>query len=400
MVESLANRIAAALIEHFITSGKLRVGDRFPTVRELEKVYGASRSTVVQALSILELRGLVDKRHGSGCYLTEGSAKADSESVRLIGFVSSGTSDELSLRVADGIQRVCLRSGYHMLFSSIGHDYDEERRQVERMRESGCDAIVIKPIERTREQLESDYLNNEHLDFPIVLVDMAHPSHKRSQVVFDNYQAGFDMTNMLIHEGHRRIVFMELNNANEDLCAVTNYERHRGYCDAMAAAGLTVYEDNKWVVHMGEVATYPTPQQTSGFCISWIENHFRLITSLLMRWCDQVDALIAIEDIVAVTIIGQARELGIAVPEELRVVGFDNLSVARCFTPSFPTTAPDFCKAGEIAVQQAIRQVQGESGHTRIFVLNAPVITRDTEPSVQRDSGMVARTCRGVTSTT
>ncbi|MHB9035497.1 MAG: GntR family transcriptional regulator [Armatimonadota bacterium] len=378
MAESLANRIANALTDDFIHSGKLQPGDRFPTVRQLEKVYGASRSTVVQALSILELRGLVDKRHGSGCYLTEGPADADSEPARLIGFVSSGTSDELSLRVADGIQRVCQRSGYHMLFASIGRNYDEERRQVERMRESGCEAIVVKPLERTREQLESDYLNIEHLDFPIVLVDMAHPSHERSQVVFDNYQVGYDMASMLIGEGHRRIAFMELNNANEDLCVVTNHERSRGYLDAMAAAGFLVHEEDKWVVHLGEVATYPTPQQAASF---------------LMRWCDQVDrptALMAIEDTMAVTIIGQARELGIAVPEELRVVGFDNLSVARCFTPLFPTTAPDFCKAGEMAVQQAIRQAKGESGHTRIFVLNAPVITRHTEPAVRRDSGSVA----------
>lgn len=378
MIESLANRIANALFEDFIVSGKLQPGDRFPTVRELEKVYKASRSTVVQALSILELRGLVDKRHGSGCYLVETLPEAESEPTRLIGFVSSGTSDELSLRVAEGIQKVCQRNGYHMLFACIGHNYDEERRQVERMRESGCDAIIVKPIERTREQLSNDYLNNEHQDFPIVLVDMAHPSHERSQVVFDNYQAGFDMTNMLIGEGHRRIAFMELNNANEDLCVVTNHERNRGYGDAMAAAGLPVHEEDKWVVHLGEVATYPTPQQAASF---------------LMRWCDQVDrptAVVAIEDTMAVTIIGQARDLGIAVPEELRVVGFDNLSVARCFTPLFPTTAPDFCKAGEMAVQQAIRQVKGESEQTRVYVLHAPVIARDTEPSVRRDSGMVA----------
>src|SRR5262249_13704706 len=87
-------------------------------------------------------------------------------------------------------------------------------------------------------------------------------------------------------------------------------------------------------------------------------------------------ALIALEDRVAIQIVQQAQELGIRVPEELCITGFDNLAVGRSFSPPFPTTEPDFRRAGEIATRLAIQQMRGERMEPCIYMLPVPIRRR------------------------
>jgi DNA-binding LacI/PurR family transcriptional regulator len=78
----------------------------------------------------------------------------------------------------------------------------------------------------------------------------------------------------------------------------------------------------------------------------------------------------------AVQTIVLAQEMGFAVPEQLRVVGFDDLPVAQMFRPEFPTTAPDFRRAGELAAELAIRLMRGEKLPSLVYMLPVPIRRR------------------------
>ena len=363
MRRSVSNIVADAILADFVHSGTLKPGDRLPTVRELERLYDASRAAIVHALSMLEQQGWIEKRHGSGCYLKQPEPSATAPSRNLVGFVARNTNTEVILRVYAGIERVARVHNMHVLVASSDDSYDFEREQIARLIRAGCSAVVLFPVTRTERQLREDYLKREFLDFPIVLVDIAYPEQKRPQVVFDNYLLGYEMTEMLLQEGHRRIAFMDMEAGEEQLMHYSTRERYRGYLDALHHAGVAVYPEDHWIVR-GRLPG---------------EDMFEEVMAFLQEWkhsAERPTAVIAIEDLCAMRTITAAQLLHIGVPEELIVVGFDNLTIARSFYPPFPTSDPDFRRAGEIAARLAIRQVRGSLTEPVIYMLAVAVKRR------------------------
>jgi DNA-binding LacI/PurR family transcriptional regulator len=291
--------------------------------------------------------------------------------MKIMGFIAAaGTDEELVMRSYRGASMECERHGYHMSFSTSGGNYEIERQEVYRMFEAGYKGVVLFPTARTQKQLKEDYLKNELQDFPIVLLDIAYPEQKRSQVVFDNYTAGYDMTEMLINKGHKHIAFMEANSPDGDYMQKSILERYQGYMDAMRNNHLTPRPEDHWIIYHR---------------ISRDETYDGLMSKLaacLHKWLDDEcppSALLALEDLAASCITSLARELGINMPSQLEVVGFDNLRVGKSCIPPFSTTDPDFTCAGKIAARTAIRQIEGIQTTVPIVqVLPVPLKIRST----------------------
>ncbi len=363
MKRSLPHRIALAIVAEYLETGFLKAGDRLPTVRELERSFQVSRNTILQALSFLEQQGYVYRKHGSGVFVAHQSPPAQG-SVPLIGFVGPNVYADLLLRVYEGVEQVARLHGMHVVVGSTSNDYQIERWQVSKMVQAGCQAVVLFPCTRTKSQLKQDYLKSEFLDVPIVLVDTAYPEQERPQVVFDNYRAGYEMTQLLLHEGHRHIAFMDFARHDDDWVHYATRERYRGYMDALLQAGITPQEQYHWIIW------------DKHFAVDNVQPDIRHLLQHAKQQTPRPSAVIAIEDAVAVQTIVLAQEMGFAVPEQLRVVGFDDLPVARMFRPEFPTTAPDFRRAGELAADLAIRLIRGEKVSSLVYMLPVPIRRR------------------------
>ncbi|MCE5198894.1 MAG: GntR family transcriptional regulator [Armatimonadota bacterium] len=366
MNESVKLRVANLIIADYVNSGQLKAGDKLPTVRELKEIYKTSDTTVQHALNILEMWGIVKKRHGSGSYISEPDSVHSAPRTKMIGCISSFGDNDIAIHIYEGIEDVCRKNGYHMIVASTQDDYDAEQEQIKRMVDMGCQAVVLYPVPRTAEQLRNDYLKTSFRDFTIVLIDNAYPEHRISQVVFDNRQAGRDMTEMLIKEGHRRIAFM-MQDSNLQVRSVE--DRYRGFREALREHGIEFRDEDRWVLSAAK-SIYSSPQ----------DDVQKNIKPKLMNWHESKDhptAAVAVEDRTAIYTINIAQELGIDVPEQFKVVGFDNLSIARLFKPSFPTTAPDFTRAGALAAEMAIEQATGgDLSRSSVYINMLPVPIR------------------------
>ena len=341
-------------------------------MRELQQKYATSHITIVGALNLLERDGVIDKRQGSGCYVRrplEAPAASDS---KLIAFVTPDET-ELMIRLYSGIEQVCHAAGYNLLIANSRHDYDVEHRRVLELIAAGCQGIIMEPVARTRQQMRQDYLNSEASDLPIIVVDIAFPEQHRTQILFDNYQAGYDMTDLLIAQGHRRIAFMQVAGqcTGEGGCPRvmhrSNYDRYQGYRDALANARLVARDEDRWALS----DHWPARELVEA------------VLPCLFRWRDMPQgdrptAVIAIEDLSAVYAIQVARQLGIDVPGQLAFVGFDDLQIGRSTHPAFPTGVPDFRAAGRLAAQLVLRQIHGNPTlEPSTYVLPVPVIVRE-----------------------
>jgi DNA-binding LacI/PurR family transcriptional regulator len=224
----------------------------------------------------------------------------------------------------------------------------------------------VWPVTRRKQELNNDYLNREFKDVPIVLFDIAYPEQKRSQVVFDNYRAAFQMTEFLINEGHRRIAFMDLACAEGEYLQRSTRDRYEGYLDALSAWKLTARPDDRWIIDVRERMDLAF----DGF----MDQH--------MMGSDRPTALIAIEDTAALYAIHAATERGLRVPNDLRVVGFDNLRACRAVRPPFPTSDPSFRLAGEVAVDLVVREIRGQVKPPVVYMLPVPLLLTGEQRAV------------------
>ncbi|NSW78943.1 MAG: substrate-binding domain-containing protein [Chthonomonadetes bacterium] len=352
----LAERIKA----EWISRPDVKIGDRLPTQFELQKMLGVSRPTIAKAIALLEAEGLVESRQGSGVYLR--SAPTTTTRTRLISFIAPRSNASLVLRAYYGIERRARQRGYQLLMASSEDDVRHEEELVEQHLQAGAQGVILYPVTRFRSQLSQDYLLRRWREVPIVLFDIGYEEWQRPMVLFDNYRLGYEMTQALLAHGRRRIAFLHLN---ADCLHRSIHERREGWLSAMQDAGIAV-----------------PPSY-----LNWIDFTDRLhmlsssiaeeIAVRLMQLSPQPDALIAWEDNTAVPIIRALQKIGVNVPEQVCVVGFDDLETSRFFQPAFPTSQPDFARLGEIAVEVLDEWLSGRQSTPRTYILSVPVLWRE-----------------------
>lgn len=377
MAESLSSRMARVIFQDYIECGMLGPGDALPSIRELKQMYGASVTTLAHALGQLEAKGYIQKFAGRGSFVTIDLNESAPESTsRVLGFVAtSPATSELMGQLYEGVQQGAKIHGCRLYSSGFNPTYEAEKEQVERLIADGCDAIILNPITRFYDQIEEDYLIHADLNVPIVLVDLALPEHKRVQVLFDNRTLGYDMTRMLLAAGHHNIAFAHPLFSNREVIHRSIAERRRGYLVALKECGRIPRPEDNWSMY----STGPPALDVLG-------NPTPVVFELLERvWAqpEPATAVLAYTDILATAMILAAQELGIKIPEGLRVVGFDNMAQGQLIRPPYPTSNPDFAYAGKMAVELALRWLAGELESPLTYMIPVPILRRDKVGNAQ-----------------
>jgi GntR family transcriptional regulator, arabinose operon transcriptional repressor len=364
MPPSKSTQLASRIIRDHIDGAHLEPGDQLPSVRALQKYYGASITIVTHALSMLEAQGAIVRRHGKGCFVAEGREPSRTSNRATIAVVIPFISTlELMGRMLKGVEGVCRRKGHQLLVASTDNKYEVEQRQIKRLAETGCEGAVLYPVVRTRSQLRDDFLNNSFQSFPIVLLDMAQPEQRRPQVLFDNWRAGYNITRRLLKAGHERIAIMAYGLPEEELAHRSNADRYAGYEAAMADAGIGLRPE--WCWRIQELGGADVAEQLRLYVRKWLE-------------IDQAPtAVIAMEDWHAVTTVMIAREIDIAVPDELYVAGFDHLSIGQGISPPMLTTEGDFERAGEMAAEMVLQLDPAKATCQTTYVLPVPLVNEE-----------------------
>lgn len=359
----LAERIKA----EWISRPDVRPGDKLLTQHQIRQMLGVSRPTIARALSLLEAEGLIVSRQGSGIYLR--TAPASEARTRLLSFIAPRSNAPVVLRAFYGIERRARQRGYHLLMASSEDDIRHEEELIEQHLQTGTQGIILYLVTRWSNQLLDDYMGRRWRDVPIVIFDIGYEQWERPMVLFDNFRLGYEMTQALLAHGYRHITFLHLN---PDCLHRSIHERRDGWLAAMHDAGISVPP--------GYLNWFTFPKGIHAFEDADAED----IAQRLLQLSPLPDALIAWEDNTAMLIIRALQKIGVSVPEQICVVGFDDLETSRFFQPAFPTSQPDFARLGEIAVDVLDEWLSGRQSTPRTYILSVPVLWR--EPRVPRHS--------------
>ena len=306
-----------------VTGGVYRPGDRMPSESALCERFGASRITVAKAIQALQRDGLVTRRAGSGTYVKRPN-NGDSYQFGLL--IPQLGSTEIFEPICQGIMRAPLAKSHVLVW---GHASGEgESDGLGRIAEQLCRQLIdqkvagvfFAPLEYTADRDTANYRIIEALDkaqIPVVLLDRClEPYPQRSAldlVGIDNCRAGYVVTRHLWDQGARRLVFVARKGS-----ATTITERIAGFQFALSH----VQPGSAGKVMLGDV-TDPS-----------------FVRSLLE--VDRPDGIVCGNDLTAARLMRSLLDLGVQIPESVRLVGFDDVSYSQ-FLPVPLTTIHQNC---------------------------------------------------------
>ncbi|MFD8642786.1 LacI family DNA-binding transcriptional regulator [Streptomyces zaomyceticus] len=192
---------------------------------------------------------------------------------------------------------------------------------------------------------------------PFVIVDPAgDPEPDVPSVGSANWSGGVAATRHLVELGHRRIAI--ITGPEDVLCSLARLD---GYRSALGMAGL---ESDPALIRFGD------------FHVEGGHTH----ALDLLRRPDRPTAIFAGSDLQALGVMEAARVCGLRVPEDLSVVGYDDVMIARWSSPALTTVHQPLRQMGEEAVQMLLRLRAGEPSVTRLELATSLVVRNSTAP--------------------
>ncbi|MFC3884580.1 LacI family DNA-binding transcriptional regulator [Bacillus songklensis] len=191
---------------------------------------------------------------------------------------------------------------------------------------------------------------------PVVLFTIDIPTLGINSVSVDDYKGGFQATSYLLSLGHKHIGVIA-----EDISR--SYHRVQGYKEAIIRAGMNLNESN---------IIYTTAA---------IENGKMVARQLLQRKEDRPTAIFACNDLLAIGAIEEARKLGINIPEELSIIGFDNTILAEIANPTLTSVSQPIKEMANQAMTVLLEEIENEqTSKQRTLMLPELVIRNSTAP--------------------
>jgi GntR family transcriptional regulator of arabinose operon len=362
-------RVAEQIKTRWLSNNEAQSASKLPTQEELAEHLGVSRSTIVRALSRLVAEGCIRSQQGSGAYA---AAAPSARTVPCLSLIVPNLTAEVIVSACRGVERRARQLGYQVMLASSEFGLAHEQELVEQHLSAGAQGVVLYPVTRNRQDVKDDYLTHWSHSAPVVTLDIACDEWPCSRVQLDNFRLGYDMTQQLLKHGKRRIAFMH---TAENYLHTSIHDRQKGWTAAMEDSGRQIPQDYKgWPISLRDFSP-PPPSDAE----------YEAFAQSLIKLEPRPDAVIAWNDVSAAHLIQALMNLGVRVPEDMLVTGFDGETlITRLFRPLFPTSRPDFMRLGELAVDALVRMLNNEKAKPVVYYYPVPVLWREARTNQTR----------------
>ena len=340
-----------------ITSGQYRQGQRLPSESELVREFDASRITVNRALRELQLAGLIDRRAGSGSFV-----RASVPQGYIFGLLIPELGQtEIFEPICRGMAQAQQADRHALLWGRSLQDSEAKAshaadlcRQLIGKKVSG---VFFAPLELTPEK---DRINAgiaaefEQAGIPIVLLDrdlVAHPERSSFDLVgIDNRRAGYVITSHLLRSGCQRVIFV-----GRPRSAPTVDARIAGYREAVLDSGCQL---------RSEFVCRIDPSDTDA------------VGRVMKR--ARPDGIVCANDFTAANLMKTLNELGIAVPDQVRIAGIDDVKYASLLPVPLTTIHQPCGEIGSAAVEAMLQRLRNPALPARDILLNFRLVVRQS----------------------
>ncbi|NRR32243.1 LacI family DNA-binding transcriptional regulator [Oxalobacteraceae bacterium] len=307
------------------------------TIKQVALVAGVSFTTVSHVLNNTrpvspDARARVLKAAAELHYVPSALARSmKSRTTGTIGLIIPNNTNPYFSEVARGIEDVCYAAGYSVILCNSDDDPHKQRDYVNVLLSKRCDGMILAALSQTDGELL------QKMKVPAVLLDRAPEGLVSDVVGVDNAAGGALAAAHLLALGRRRIACI----SGPDEIDVSR-KRIDGVQRALAE-------------HSPALALDPALLRTSDF--SSAGGYQAALELLRLPPAQRPDALFCCNDLMAIGALRAAAELGVAVPGQLAVVGFDDIDLASFVHPALSSVAQDTRELGRITARCLLARI-------------------------------------------
>ncbi len=333
----------------------MKVSKSTPTIQDVAQAAGVSVSTVSRVLNdkddvSLETYEKVQRVISELGYASSLAARSmRSHKTNVIGLTVVNLTDSFSVELIKGIGRAIQKFDYDLIAYSSGRSTTTpesawEREHVMQLNGSITDGMIVVTPTTTN-------LPRTH---PLVVIDPFIEDHSFPAVISTNRIGALSAMEYLIGLGHRRIGFI---GGRTDLQSAIR--RRLGYEDGLRQAGLPIDPE---LIQEGDFS-----RQLGFTC-----------TQKLLGLPNRPTAIFASNDQSALGAIDAATQAGLGVPEDLSIMGFDNIPEASYILPALTTIDQSIEEMGYVATELLIKLIQGQPLNQQVYKVGTKLVVRES----------------------
>lgn len=309
------------------------------TVEEIAKIAGVSKATVSRVLNNvsegvgletrMRVQSVIDKMNYSVDRWNMGTMKS-----RMIALVLPDITNPFFADIAKAVEARAKQAGYITILANTDFSEENESQYLVSLVSKKIDGIILVPSGiRTR----PEHMMSRKYGIPMITLDRELAGNNWSGVYSDNEYASFRSCEILIQHGSDRIVFL-----SGPLGVSTSTERFEGYKLAHKQYG-NGFDPN--LVKYGDYT---------------VESGYKAVIEL-ERAGAKYSAILAANDMMALGALNALKELSYKVPEEVELIGFDNISFSQYSDPPLSTIQQPTVEMGNKATDMILQLIDGET---------------------------------------
>ncbi|MGD8236692.1 MAG: GntR family transcriptional regulator [Chromatiales bacterium] len=336
------------LVENYIREAinNKQLVDKLPGERALAKELGYSYMTIRKAIENLVDEGVLYKVPTKGTYINndrESRKKTQTIGYFLDSSIESGISSPYYSLIFKALEKEATRNDYSLMyFSDVGEDKLD--KTVSKL--DGVIATCLPRIENVIHELKQS--------LPLVVIDNSSIDKAIPSVIIDNFNAEVESVNYVCSLGHKRIGFMtglEDSDIGRDRCA--------GYRSGLSNNGIQF--DDTLVFH----GNYSFESGFSG-------------AEYFLSLKHPPTTIICANDSMALGVMRKLCLEGLKVPDDMSVIGFDDIEIAAQIIPPLTTIAAPVDRIAKHAFSMLMQSIRGEQLELRHVALDAHLVIRQT----------------------
>ena len=244
------------------------------------------------------------------------------------------------LSMLGSITRASAKAGYDLLvsFQQLSNDFHADFEETHK-----ADGMILLGYGDYQDyEIMLNNLIENQTHFVMWGADI--PSENTTTISCDNIQGGYDITQHLLNLGRKQLAFI----GSASSSSPEFYDRYKGHCNALKNANIKPSKRN---------------QIDSDFTE---ESGYHAALKLLDKNIE-IDGIVAACDLIAIGVIKALKERNIAIPQDISVVGYDDISIARFTTPPLTTVQQDTNLAGELLVETLVDRIKGNQVENKVM---------------------------------
>ncbi|EHY9857214.1 substrate-binding domain-containing protein [Vibrio parahaemolyticus] len=328
------------------------------TMKDIAKLAGVSTSTVSHVINKTRFvsEEISERVNNAAKELNYYAPSALARSLKVnrtktIGMLVTTSTNPFFGEVVKGVERSCYHKGYSLILCNTEGDNERMRQSINTLLQKRVDGLILMCSSLEGERID---VFERYPDIPVVVMDWGPMLFTSDKIQDNSLRGGYLAAKYLIDCGHT-----EIGCITGPLIKHQAQMRYEGYKRAMNEAGLEF--NANWII------------ESDFEC----EGGYQAFKKMAERGTLPSSIFVS-NDMMAMGMINAANELSIKVPDDLSIIGYDDIHIAKFMSPSLTTIHQPKYRLGQAAVETLVRRLDDKSNEAQVVQLEPTLVVRNS----------------------